>query len=111
MSKLALGGSRFFGTAVSSHKNIQLADRYSVSRIEKACTRALYYTSTPNLRNIRTILKTSQDKVTLEEPANPSAASGKFGFIRGREYYLVFDLNYIFQLDSENVFHKYNSIF
>ena len=44
---------------------MKLADRYSVSRIEKACTRALYYTSTPNLRNIRTILKTSQDKVTL----------------------------------------------
>lgn len=66
---------------------MKLADRYSVSRIDTACSRALYYTSTPELRNIRTILKTGQDKVTLEDPVKTPVASGKYGFTRGQDYY------------------------
>jgi hypothetical protein len=64
----------------------KLADRYSHQRIEDACTRALAYSLSPNIKIISTILKTGQDKLIKEEIANHS--SGKaYGFTRGAGYF------------------------
>lgn len=64
---------------------MRLGDRYSLERIEQACSRALQYTSSPGIKNIRTILKTSQDKAYPKETV-PSA-SGRYGFTRGADYF------------------------
>lgn len=69
---------------------MKLADKYSVSRVESACTRALTYTPCPNLKSIQTILKTGQDKHTTG--INPAATlksntSVIYGFTRGADYF------------------------
>lgn len=64
---------------------MKLADRYSLARIEDACSRALQYTPSPSLKNIQTILKTGQDKVKPDKPV--TTASGRYGFTRGAEYF------------------------
>lgn len=64
---------------------MRLADRYSMERLEKACEKALTYTPCPSLKNIPTILKNSQDKVTITVPA---AREGSFcGITRGERYF------------------------
>ena len=45
---------------------LKMADRYSVIRLEAACTRALSYTPNPSYKNIITILKSGQD--SLQNP-------------------------------------------
>jgi transposase len=85
-------------TFLSSHKVEQqgyktcsalmkLADRYSVERIEDACKRALSYTSSPSLQNIKVILKTGQDKVKPEKETDKPQSSGRYGFTRGAGYF------------------------
>jgi transposase len=67
---------------------LKLADRYSVTRVEAACTRALSYTPSPSFKNISTILKSGQDK--LQQPETglpPNDESDKHGFTRGSDYY------------------------
>jgi len=66
---------------------IKLADKYSVSRLEAACKKALSYTPSPSFKSVKTILSTGQDKVTDEKPTETGADSQKFGFIRGADYY------------------------
>jgi transposase len=44
---------------------LKSADRYSVSRLESACERALSFTSSPSYKNISLILKSGQDKLGL----------------------------------------------
>ena len=63
-----------------------MADKYTFQRLEDACTRALSYTATPNIKTIRMILQTGQDKVKKETPSNPSGGSS-FAFTRGASYY------------------------
>jgi transposase len=63
---------------------LKLTDRYSPSRLESACSRALSYTSSPNFKMVQTILATGQDELPMEEPR---ASTSDFGFIRGSEYY------------------------
>lgn len=63
-----------------------MADKYSYQRLNDACARALSYTATPNIKTIRTILQTGQDKVTKETPSNTNAGSS-YAFTRGAAYF------------------------
>ncbi|MDA8227222.1 MAG: IS21 family transposase [Desulfitobacterium hafniense] len=65
---------------------LKIADKYSVSRLEAACKKALSYTPNPSYKSIQTIIQTGQDKITKEEPVNPENSSS-FGFTRGADYY------------------------
>ena len=67
---------------------MKLADRYGTERLENACAKALSYTPSPSLKNISTILKNGQDKVTLS-PSSPTASkeSAQYGITRGASYY------------------------
>jgi hypothetical protein len=69
---------------------VNMSDKYSVTRLESACTKALLYTPHPSLKNIRTILKTGHDKVVGNvlsmETTMPKKESAK-GFVRGSHYY------------------------
>ena len=65
---------------------LNLADKYSVERLEAACARALSYTPHPTHRNISAILKSGQDKaLPLVEPEKKP--DDRHSFIRGAEYY------------------------
>jgi hypothetical protein len=66
---------------------LKLADKYSVTRLEAACKKALSYTPNPSLKSVKTILPTGQDKETLEQPVKTSDDSAKHGFTRGADYY------------------------
>ena len=63
---------------------LKLSDKYSDSRLEAACKRALSYTPSPSFKSIQTILATGQDELPDEEATDPSA---EFGFTRGTGYY------------------------
>lgn len=64
---------------------LKLSDKYSASRLEAACKRALSYTLSPSFKSIQTILATGQDELPEEE--SPNDASAEFGFTRGSDYY------------------------
>jgi transposase len=67
---------------------LKLADRYSVTRLESACARALSYTPSPSYKNISTILQLGQDKLSQSKNETPpQEESDKYGFIRGADYY------------------------
>ena len=68
---------------------LKLADRYSLSRLEAACSKALSYTPNPSYKNIATILKSGFDRVVAEEPATePNHQNvADHGFVRGADYY------------------------
>ena len=65
---------------------LKLADKYSVTRLETACEKALSYTPKPNYQNIKTILSTGQDKVIIQEKIS-SSKSDIHGFTKGADYY------------------------
>lgn len=65
---------------------LKLSDKYSVSRLEAACERALSYTPRPSYKSIQAILKSGQDKLSENTPSNLSNAS-EYGITRGAEYY------------------------
>lgn len=67
-----------------------MANQHSVDRVERACERALTYTSRPTLKIIQTIIKTGQDKIpagTNEEDTQKAVKSNPYGFTRGADYY------------------------
>ena len=67
---------------------LKLADRYSLTRLEAACARALSYTPSPSYKNISTILKSGQDKLgqnQIDMPVNEEV--DQHGFTRGADYY------------------------
>lgn len=66
---------------------IKLADKYSVTRLETACCKALSYTPNPSYRSIKTILTTGQDKLTNQETHSVNENSATYGFTRGADYY------------------------
>lgn len=71
---------------------LKLADRYSLVRLEAACTRALSYTPNPSYKNISTILKSGQDKVLNEiaattELQTQDGTQDNHSFTRGATYY------------------------
>lgn len=65
---------------------MHLADRYSTERLENACTKALGYTPGPSVKNITTILKNGQDKVSVNKVSS-SESSAKYGITRGQAYF------------------------
>jgi hypothetical protein len=65
---------------------LKMADRYSVERLETACTKALGYTPHPTYKNISAILQSGQDRV--KAPKVPEKHADKeHSFIRGAKYY------------------------
>lgn len=66
---------------------LKLADKYSLPRLEAACTKALTYTPSPSYKNIKTILTTGQDKLAVEEVSSAKDNSASYGFTRGADYY------------------------
>ena len=65
---------------------MKLADRYSTDRLENACAKALSYTPSPSLKNITTILKNGQDKVSVA-PTKSNRESAQYGITRGASYF------------------------
>ena len=65
---------------------LKLADKYSVERLENACTRALSFTPHPSFKSVKNILVTGQDKL---EPAKHETkdTSSQYGYVRGAAYY------------------------
>lgn len=64
---------------------LKLGDKYSVARLEAACKKALFYTSTPSFKNIQTILANGQGKLS-DEPVRKTS-SVEHSFTRGADYY------------------------
>ena len=67
---------------------LKLADRYSVDRLENACTVALVHLPNPRYRNIRLILEAGQDrpKVESKEPSDEDSVI-RHTHLRGASYY------------------------
>lgn len=55
---------------------MKLADRFTTSRLEAACTKALSYTPNPSLKNITTILQNGQDKVKSQAVPRTTGSHG-----------------------------------
>jgi transposase len=66
---------------------IKLADKYSVTRLEAACKKALFYTPVPSYKSVKTILSTGQDKIDNDSEAVPPDNAVTYGFTRGADYY------------------------
>lgn len=66
---------------------IKLADKYSVTRVEAACKKALFYTPMPSFKSVKTILSTGQDKVETEPEPVATGNVEAYGFTRGASYY------------------------
>jgi transposase len=66
---------------------LKLADTYTVERLEAACEKALSYTTTPNFRSVRTILKTGSDRLKQNTFEVQHEDNNTFAFIRGASYY------------------------
>lgn len=64
---------------------LKLADKYSPTRLECACERALYYSPQPSYRSIKTILTTGSDQISIVE--EPNKTTSEHGFTRGSDYY------------------------
>lgn len=62
---------------------LKLGDKYSLTRLESACGRALQYTATPNYKTIQMILKTGSDLLKEE----PETKGESYAFTRGAAYY------------------------
>ncbi|MGF6989413.1 hypothetical protein M2145_000543 [Lachnospiraceae bacterium PF1-21] len=63
----------------------KLADRYDHNRLESACYRALLYSIDPSIRNVSTILKNGQDKVS--ESSGSKTLEKSADISRGTSYY------------------------
>lgn len=68
---------------------MKLADKYSISRFEEACQRALSYTPSPSFKTIQTILKTGQDRLSVQSDRQKVTKNDAetYGFVRGADYY------------------------
>lgn len=65
----------------------KLADRYGHTRLERACQRALAFTTQPSIRNISTILKNGQDSVKKEADTPQNSRGSRYGLTRGADYF------------------------
>ncbi len=68
---------------------MKLADKYSVTRFEKACQHALEYTSKPSYTTVKTILRAGREKLQdqLDSKPGPKKEAAGYGFVRGAGYY------------------------
>jgi hypothetical protein len=64
---------------------LKLGDKFGIDRLEGACQKALTLTPTPTLKIIKSILATSQDKMTNQKTTEK--APSPYGFTRGADYY------------------------
>ena len=64
---------------------LKLSDKYTPTRLEAACKRALSYTPAPSFKSVQTILATGQEGVLDDELELDFSA--EFGFTRGSGYY------------------------
>lgn len=64
---------------------LSLAKKYSALRVEKACSRALYY-DTVRYMSIKNILEKNLDLIPEEQPATHTGQL-EFAFARGEEYF------------------------
>lgn len=64
---------------------LKLGDKYSISRLEAACAKALTFTPHPSYKNIKAILTTGQDK--LPKDTEQKSSVNDYGYVRGPEYY------------------------
>nr|BAM15194.1 hypothetical protein [uncultured microorganism] len=65
---------------------IKLSEKYSIERLESACTKALTYTSIPRYKSVITILSTGQDKLDTSRKVGKTP-DASHSFIRGAAYY------------------------
>lgn len=65
----------------------KLSERYGAKRLESACERVLAYSSIPSVRNISTVLKNGQDKVSAKKSGTNEFSSNSHGITRGAKYF------------------------
>jgi hypothetical protein len=83
--KAILDSKKIIEQAYKPCRSLQkFADKYSISRLEASCKRALTYTPAPSVKIIGSILATGQDKIVSEQPVKLSSPQG---LVRGAEYY------------------------
>lgn len=63
---------------------LKLSDKYSMIKLEAACSRALQFTPRPSLKTVQNILKSGQENLIIE---SESDNTHKHGFTRGAGYY------------------------
>ena len=68
---------------------LKLPDKYSRTRLESACAKALSYTHCPSFKNVEAILRSGLDKIsdTPHQTESPSGVATEYGFTRGATYY------------------------
>ena len=66
---------------------LKLTDKYSTSRLEAACKKALSFTPSPSLKVIQSILKSGQDQLLEQEPKATTSVASSYSFTRGADYY------------------------
>ncbi len=71
---------------------LKLVDKYSVSRLEAACRKALSFTATPSYKSIKNILDTGSDQMEMPDKSSATGThtdSGKssHALTRGADYY------------------------
>ena len=64
---------------------MKLKDKYGVKRLENACGQLLAYSSVPSIRNLSSMLKNGQDRISAQKHEPIDNVS--HGFTRGAAYY------------------------
>jgi transposase len=65
---------------------LHLADKYTVERLEAACSKVLSFTIRPSFKAVQSVLKSGMDKTLHEEKPSENKAL-QYGFLRGAGYY------------------------
>ena len=66
---------------------LKLAEKYSDSRLEAACKKALSFTASPSYKSISNILATSADQTGPSENRSGNTEQKTKGITRGADYY------------------------
>ena len=70
---------------------LKLADKYSASRLEASCQKALSFTAAPSYKSIKNILDTGSDLVEASDKAatgsHTETAKNSHALTRGADYY------------------------
>lgn len=66
---------------------LKLAEKYSDSRLEAACKKALSFTASPSYKSISNILATGADRTDSSENGSETAKQKAKGITRGADYY------------------------
>lgn len=66
---------------------LKLAEKYSDSRLEAACKKALSFTASPSYKSISNILATGADQTDLSRKGSETTKQKARGITRGADYY------------------------